>query len=1174
MTLEQANSVKIDSDVSCSATINYVEKELRGRRKSDKTPLSPLEEFALREIYVKVLNYAVEQGVIYHLYDLWRVLSEVLGPEGKEDGWKATRGFYLDLWDLYGLKVHGVISSQSDGSREDELLRCYVCLMHSQFEVLLSAPDVATRNVWQRRVASIIEEIAKSDDGIATDKVRKLLYSITYLYTSLYPDPTVSEGSEALARQLRAAEAAEQCTESPDAILINPQTAFGEGSGTEVHEKSKDDFVKIFFLIYRSLSHFERIGLRDLVTSLQKSLPDSAPSLKLGRLLRHWAAVMPFFKIMLLEKTGFEFRKYASRKSVHLPSYHGSDNYICVIGVRSVGKTHFLFASEAASRDDRVPTLYIRHVDNETEVDRFRNIWNKGVELPDDELKNFATQDTSIYAETNMRGLCRYTFYDIPGEELKKVNRHGASDWLEEHFRTRRPCAVLIMVDQNSIDSQAYGSVADLLSRFLVSSESSYRSLPIYFVINKIDHWAPPGNEAGRRFSVEMARFLNAKEQLRPGFVFPSIRGEQGMNTAANVLDALADTEVCCRNLAFTELLARDIGPIRLGPLIDQCLTEGFTNLSIAYTNCLRRKDGDSDYGSITALWDDLSSFIADSTVSSRKAYYRHAFVDQPRDHFKLVDEFIKSATVSSVLSLRDEDAKKLIDLPNAQLLADFSAIQNRGKRFVGEVLPLASGFQKVDKFFSEFEERKVALAAEVEKAVGRILEELGVPADLPVSKLSGFEQLARPIVDALAATGTTSEYVARFQNSKYYKPLPAEFEKRLVDAVKGFNADDENKSTPLTVDTSAIAEVIGRIPNLIQSLEATSRRGVNFDKRRGALNTLCPYKDRKTSAAEKNTLFGHGVDVTVLEVLKRVHDPLTEESVARLLKDYSPRYPQFAFNLFDKDWIKARVIEQVRNGRNDLEDQLIPMTSILLGISHQLSDQAVSSSALRGAYQAKYLLSLLHAQNYNVAAFEANPREMIQHILTAKNQMESAKASGGWLGTGIGKKQADQNKALVEFNTAYAYVKRNPNTYVSSKLDEQAETIVAELDAANDIFGLIRTLVTPDDQIKGLSSYAAKSYALTKMGDYGTRLKKYEEGRKYLLLQERAEYLLASNWLAGQKQEYMAFIEPALSPSAFRSRAPDPTTITPEVILEVFQKGIEELCERDELWTWNGGVS
>jgi hypothetical protein len=53
---------------------------------------NPEEQYRQRNKYIEILDYAIDNNELYHLYDIWQVFARARQ--------QATRGFFLDLWDI------------------------------------------------------------------------------------------------------------------------------------------------------------------------------------------------------------------------------------------------------------------------------------------------------------------------------------------------------------------------------------------------------------------------------------------------------------------------------------------------------------------------------------------------------------------------------------------------------------------------------------------------------------------------------------------------------------------------------------------------------------------------------------------------------------------------------------------------------------------------------------------------------------------------------------------------------------------------------------------------------------------------------------------------------------------------------------------------------------------
>lgn len=433
-------------------------------------PAEALAEYNLRGWYQAVLDYATKARDPAPVYDFWWAVEghrQVVG-----------RGFYLDLWDLHKLTGPG---GAAFDEQDKELLRCYICQINSDFvPILAPTGDIAFAFAWQRRIADLAA-------AAATPDARRFLYSVLNLYADLYPTTVDKEGRAELERQLRAADAAKGCQVLPDAPLLRPRAALAGPPDAP----DRTALVHVLAFTYKSLEHFGVKPLQAVVEDLVARLGGSADERRgrvetLLRLFKFWAADSPLVLDLLRDKCEYKFHAPPPARPVELPAYHGTDNFVCLVGEREVGKTGFMFASEAASQLPAagavVPKLTIHHVSQDaTKVDDVRTWWLTG--------KLSKTENQTLYARTAVKGLCRFTFYAIPGEELYTPDRLGPSPWLQNHFKKRKPCALLMMFAPRTAGENVnrYVRLVELLEQHLGTFDPRYRDLPVYFVLNKSD---------------------------------------------------------------------------------------------------------------------------------------------------------------------------------------------------------------------------------------------------------------------------------------------------------------------------------------------------------------------------------------------------------------------------------------------------------------------------------------------------------------------------------------------------------------------------------------------------------------------------------------------------------------------------------------------------------------
>lgn len=1104
--------------------------------------------YNLRGWYQAILAYATTARDPAPLYDFWWAVEahrDVLG-----------RGFYLDLWDLFDQAGAGRVFDEADG----ELLRYYVCQINADFVSLLSpADDVGWATAWQRRIADLAASPATVADTVGG---RRLLYSVLNLYADLYPDVADGEGLAELERQLAAAAAARGCSEPADAPLLRPQEALAGPTD----DPARTALVHVLAFAYRSLAHFGVVPLPELIGRLVERLggEDGMAGRQelMLRLFKFWAAGSPLVHQVLREKCGYEFHTPPVPRPITLPAYHGTDNFVCLVGEREVGKTAFMFASEAASKlppavGRSVPELAVRHDSREEiQVDSERKKW-----LAKEPSK---TGNQSLYAQTSVSGLCRFTFYDIGGEELYHRDRPGPSPWLQDHFEKRKPCALLMMFEPTTSDVGRYARLVELLELHLGARDGRYRDLPIYFVLNKADRHLV-GDESPRR---ELARFLQAEEPLVGGFRFPTIRYEEGVLSAADVGDRLSNTPACCRNLAFLDVLLEDLR--RLSEVVDACFQRGYTNLSFVYTTCLPGKG--SDYGSVRALWSDLAEFLGVSTVDGRKELYHRAFADQIDEHFGFADELARLGSISQDrLALTNSAlAGHVAAASDTQGVVDFNALLRAGQPEFDPArnLPPESGYHAIKALLDSYTINKKKLEKELDVAIPALFQELGVPIGKDVIHLLEHHYQA-PLDDHLQPGPSGSTSVTRFLISESYKASRKEFERLLLAAADQYNTEHPKDRVfdGAGPTGSWIADALGTLDGALWNVDAVGRQEVRFNPRYGSLNTLCPYKDRTTTDDENDAMNAFGGGERLDQVIRNHTEPVRWSSLIRLFKHFVPRYPPFAYTKrYDLDGFKAAVLNRLRERRMKLDEEAEKLVACLLGVCHELQKEGQNPGDICKQFQAKYLIQMLDRNGFLVDSFLKNPIQFRADLSNSRTSLEQAIGALGFMRDDT-KRLGDQ---LTAYNDAVSKVDETKYSLRRDTLKVEGQEAMRRLDVAEAVFAHVSALVGGRwKSLEEMQNHRIPNFALPQLVLYNRDLDDYVRARKFLILRERAQYLVEAGWLdrldPADRQFYQSSLDPTTFLGGTRPDAP------PEDIAREFKQGIHQLREKDGLWRYSG---
>ena len=156
---------------------------------------NPQEQYQQRNKYIEIVDYAIQSGELYHLYDIWQVYAR-----GRN---QATRGFFLDLWDIYEQKEQNLFLSYQ---RERDILRFSIAQAYNQFDEILNAEAITAPERWRAYIQELFVELMWSEDGQQLQQQRKLLFSMSNLYVYLYHPESLfaRQEKESLISQLAA----------------------------------------------------------------------------------------------------------------------------------------------------------------------------------------------------------------------------------------------------------------------------------------------------------------------------------------------------------------------------------------------------------------------------------------------------------------------------------------------------------------------------------------------------------------------------------------------------------------------------------------------------------------------------------------------------------------------------------------------------------------------------------------------------------------------------------------------------------------------------------------------------------------------------------------------------------------------------------------------------------
>ena len=1005
---------------------------------TNNSKLSPVQECSLYENYNQVLNYAIEKKEFYHLYDVWSVLKKLSS--------RLTRGFFVNSWDVY--KEH-IPVPPVEHHEELKILDSFICELDDGFSDFFDVSEFVTDTYWQKLIQNFLVDLMLKDyrqEGLQ----RRLLYSITNLYISLFDSGSATNFEKKIFNsQVEAAYSAAQCKIIEGNPLIEPGVVF---LARNEENPFQQKFTQLFLYLYRFVDHF---GIIDFDKFILKIEPDDQKRLTLSRLLKHWAAKTPFMRTFLWEKLGFKFYQYLEPQEIQIPSFQGSENFVYVFGDRGVGKTHFLYASEYASKQNpEMLKLSVENIDSPGEVENNRDEWREGQEL-------FSSQSISTRLRSEVCRLSRLTLYDIPGTEL--ANRVKIRSWLENYSQSYRPCAIILLFAPDTDNIDRYYPIVDLL-KGLAKKDEGYKAIPLYFVTNKSDLLlsTKPKNKLLKEFEQYLSCNLVAPEQEFKIFS-PQYKSE--ITDCNHILKILEVSDFCYRNLAFFDQIEKDIK--RVAGLVDELLTAGLSNLSFAYTSSLF--DSDYQYRDLQKLWTDLNNSIVKSTLRDRQKYYQREFEDKLDRDLKAVEWFFWAASINNInISLDKEKLESYIDDSDSpyQMAMDFQkivkSINEDLEKSLEDILLDDSSFTKIEKHLNKFAKDKEKFCKDLKDALSILLRELGIPYNEKIKN-----------IDDIFLTGIKGRQLT-------------EEEKKLV-------REEDSKKT--------------------------------------VFERLCKFNDRSK-----------------------------EKEYCQLLKNYLPRYPQLILQQQNTEEIKREVVSKLCQKQIEQENDLLFMIEILLEYLHELDDNNDNSrfkpKYICKQYQAKYLLEISRSQHLDVEEFKNNPQDTMSKIVQAKIYLNDAMNNPKKMG-----------EYLIKFNQEYQKIS---NTVIDVTSIKDIRQLDKRLAAILKLYKKIKELSSETQEkesLKSLSKYSSPQLVVSRINEYRKALRNYKQKHKFLILQERVEYLYTSGWIKDLPHNYPEFlseIRTSLSQMADDRAIDENKTFN---LKERFIDGVQQIRKTQQIW-------
>lgn len=1159
---------------------------------------NPEEQYKQRNKYIEVVEYAIENNQLYHLYDIWQVFAQAR----KE----ATRGFFLDLWDIYN-RQEGEYKNQ----RETDILRYFVCQIHDQFDEILFVEKLSAPKLWQDQVRTLLIKLMWIENEQEMQLERKLLYSMSHLYVYLYPNRSISfkEEKESLIRQLQMAEEAIHCR----AKVKNSSLVLAQVFSNDENVDYQREFTLSFLYLYRFANHFALISLKDFVKKVIDSLKEEDFIKQVGqetgeelldRLLRYWGANSSLMEFFLQEKLAFKFYQYAQPEAIKLPSPYGTDNFVYTIGASGVGKTYFFHAMEYFSKKskEQIP-LSIEYIDASDESKLNRKKWEEGEEIKTEENHFF-------YMQSKVRNLCRFTFYEI---EDTQIIEDTDTRWqsLQGYFERRLPSAIILLfTTEENNNLKSYDFVVNLLDG-LAKKDERYRNIPIYFIFNKYDRLLAKiqqSQEYDRQLANDFESYLNSQIQLSEGFNFFSLRYQKEVKQIGT-LEIVNRTKSCCANWAFITQLNQDI--ITVKKIIDSLLNKNFTNLSFIYT-CSLFKDG-RQYNDLQQLWSDLSNFIIKATCEDLKKYYLDEFKIKVNRDFKKVDRFCNEAAITSSLEFsKDTEGKDVFERLNKapdskKLEKDYNhllkLIESDGKHTginESNLLSLNSGFEPdLNNFFKG----KNYISNFIDKALRASLKELGVPIETnQMEETQNYQDYLLKEIDFIKPEDINhydeiwqfygeSQVVKDFLENKEYTLIKEEIKDILFQRISDYNNKRIEKDR-LKITKDNLNIIIEQLPKQFQAISTANKNKAFklsikekflFSSALKYTSALCPIQCGQFEESDRSFIQGPAREQTVFERFCQLTNFEEAKKYCQFLSNYlpkypkKPKYPQFVlFKSSEKiqielDEVKINIIKKLDEKLKQQQALLLDMIIILLknyqdfkNTYKNISKKYEYEKYVANLYLAQYLLKMLEFKNFNIQRFQEEPDEITKQIANAINNLSDIMD---------GSKAKPENMNLDKFKNDYQQIKSSSDIGLYSlnirDISNRGKLVETELKTAFNIYVRILDLIEKDKDNERLKSLLSEDiiqkFNVSEVNKYNNLLKDYEKKRKLIILLERVEYLRLSKWI-----EDLQWLNESFSEYANNSTWGNLPSIETEGLdkwKQNFIENIEKLLER-ELFT------
>lgn len=1050
-------------------------------------------EAQLRDNYRRLVAAAWRQGEDRWIYDAWGELVDRHHPE-------LRRGFFLDQWDYLGdvlRKPRGEARPLGCELRV-EVLEAFLGLRIAEFARILDTERMASPTAWRREIGGLLVEAKRRvADGAETAAERCVLtaHSLVQLHNRYWRRGDGSDtgwehqAREAFKGQLGAFEAAGKGLR---AALYDPAEMLRPGADLE----DAEPWVSLLcYLTLHTGDPLEPGSFEAFTGSLAQATGNKPEAV--ARLIRHWVARSPsgYLRFLFTRRLGGHFDRTPPAPAPSRIAFHGCDHWILLAGGRQVGKSSLLFASETA-----VENFLLESATGQPEqVDRLRDIWQQGV--PPASRDRWKTQGIELRARIR-RPLCQFNLYDIPGEELEGGIKEGGS--VEQILKGFSPSVLLLLFDltrETAAQAVAYRKLLEMVAKRAAGGPGP----SIYFVFNKVDRLLADLGEqkdADPNRIAELARALDgggdcAPSDLRLG---PATVWERG-----ELRRLVLTREACCAEPLVQQRLLADLQSLE--GLLDICRARGLRDVTLAYTSCLYRPE--ADYPGVAALWGDLVERTAASTRQSRREYFEQEVAAELVRELERADGFPVRAALEIPAGLVLDRS----DFTDALNRSTADTARLRGRLQTGSVAPAEVGEQDVENdnrsgiyarladLFGDdsglvtllgrvrtYEAALGQAREDCRRAVGAVLDELGIPAAVSVGELDG-QRSRQDLGHRAGSNGTAPPPVIEGVADK----LAA-----LEGAVGDLLDPPEPWRRYLADDLTALRR---RLEGFAQTGPGVCYEEPPYDLRQGAETTLCSFRDRQPTMAESQLLDRDGGG-SLLDVAVEL-EPGDVALFVEWLKNHSPRYALASFRPFEKDAYKRAAVVTTASRRRRIESEhLVPQLENLVRWAAELR-AAVGGSEVRRAVVAEYLWQVLEGWGVFVDRLQPEgpdgltaAREALAAVREFYSRPSSLIQRSGETAREDGLRQA----ASGVFSTP---LRDDPSR-------DQVRAFGRELEMIATLTGYLKNLEPALDR----SPLSFRGPTPTRVDRHRKYLAGYVDERQALLVAQRIEYLRASEWL------------------------------------------------------------